>query len=106
MLTLYAGYQALPTNLQERQAELARVGELGANEPRFISLATAAHAWGMEEATAQETLDKLVDTSWLHGTTDDNYILQPFVQELIVTLGDLQAQQEMLSSYRAVIGLV
>jgi hypothetical protein len=85
LLTLYGGYLALPAELQKRLAVLARFAPSEADGPRLISPTMVAQAWGTGEGT-EEVLDDLVDASWLHGTPDRGYALQPFVVELLMIM--------------------
>ena len=102
-LTLYGGYLALPADLQKRLGALARFAASEADEPRHISLAMVAQAWGTDEGI-EEVLDDLADASWLYSSSDGGYAFQPFVLELLMMVSDLQARREMLKFYWAVRG--
>jgi hypothetical protein len=101
-LTVYDGYQALPIELQARLAALARFVASKASASRLISPATAAQAWETDQATAEEVLEELMDTSWLGNATGGEYGLQPFVPELVTLMDDFQAQGKMRQLYRTV----
>ena len=100
LLTLYAGYLALPADLQERLAALARFAASEAGRSRLVSHAMAARAWGTDQAAAEEMLEELMDTSWLSNTTGGEYVFQSFVLELVAMLDDPQAQRKTRQLYR------